>query len=155
MVFGALLVVAQAKQGPLDDPDPAEQRPGFLDADGLPIPAPTLTNGLPRSGHRAVVFFVRPQFSAELCRGIGHDRLGRRADVAVVVSGPGQCPVATTVSDPAARLSHAYGLRRPRGGGAPVGYAVVDSRGQVRYRTLDPSVAQDLSEIDTILGSTP
>ena len=55
------------------------------------------------------------------------------------------------VGDPTGALAAQFGLDRPRDGGAPVGYAVVDGRGDIRYRTLDPSVAAQLDEIDTIL----
>jgi hypothetical protein len=36
-----------------------------------------------------------------------------------------------------------------------VGYAVVDSAGRVRYRTLDPSLINGLAEVETILRATP
>lgn len=151
--FGALLALAQASGSTLDDPDPARQRPGFLDAGSLPQPAPSLAPALPRSGRSAVAFFVRPDSLGGLCRSLSGDPLGERADVAVVVSGAGRCPEGATVADPAARLARAYGLRRPRSGGAPVGYAVVDSHGRVRHRTLDPSVADHLGEVRTIVGA--
>lgn len=61
----------------------------------------------------------------------------------------------TIVDDPASDISRAYGLRRPVGGGPPVGYAVVDSHGQLRYRTPDPSVADELSEVRTIVDAAP
>lgn len=32
-----------------------------------------------------------------------------------------------------------------------MGYAVVDDEGQIRYRTLDPSMASELSEVRTIV----
>jgi alkyl hydroperoxide reductase subunit AhpC len=55
------------------------------------------------------------------------------------------------VGDPAGALAAQFGLDRTSDGGAPVGYAVVDGHGDIRYRTLDPSVASQLDEIDTIL----
>ncbi len=153
--FAALLAVARASESGLDDPDPAQQRPGFLDAGALPQPAPGLTDALPWSGRRAIAFFVRPDSVEDLCRSLSDDRPLEGADIAVVVSGPGECEGVTTVADPAARLARAYGLRRPRSGDAPVGYAVVDGHGQIRYRTLDPSVADHLGEVRTILRATP
>ncbi len=41
-LLGGLLWLAQLSRGPLDDPDPARQRPGFLDAVGRPTPAPVV-----------------------------------------------------------------------------------------------------------------
>ncbi len=49
--FGALLAVARTSAGPLDDPDPAHQRPGLLDLGELPLPAPPVTEDVPRQGH--------------------------------------------------------------------------------------------------------
>ncbi len=58
---------------------------------------------------------------------------------------------AAVVPDPDGSMAAAYGMRSPAGGGPPVGYAVVDADQRIRYRTLDPTVAEELSEIRTIL----
>lgn len=155
VLFGALLGVARATRTGLDDPDPAWQRPGFLDAGPLPQPAPRLSAGLPRPGRPAVVFFLRPEGVAELCRSLATHRLGQSAEVVIVVSGPGRCPGATTLEDPLGGLARAYGLREPRDGATPAGYAVVDGQGRIRYRTLDPTMAQELDEVDTVLAALP
>jgi hypothetical protein len=42
-------------------------------------------------------------------------------------------------------------MRSPAAGGPPVGYAVVDAQSRIRYRTLDPTVTAELSEVRTIL----
>lgn len=152
IVLGALMAMARASESGLDDADPAQQRPGFLHAGA---PAPRLTAALPVAGRRTVVFFVRPKGLDEVCRALSGPQLAERADVAVVVSGPGRCDGVTTVNDPAARLGRSYGLRRPRAGGPPVGYAVIDRRGLIRYRTLDPTVADNLGEVDTIVRAVP
>ncbi len=154
-LFGTLLVLAGSSESGLDDPDPAWQRPGILDLGGLPLPAPSFSEGQPRLGHRAVVFFVRPDSVASLCRSLRSHHLRETVDIAVVVSGTGQCLGSTVREDPSARVAQAYGLRRPRDGGAPVGYAVVDSHGRIRYRTLDPDLHDDLQEVDTIVAATP
>ncbi|MGI8684358.1 MAG: hypothetical protein ACR2MO_04590 [Acidimicrobiales bacterium] len=155
IVLGALMAVARASESGLDDADPAQQRPGFLDAGALPQPAPRLTAALPVAGRRTVVFFVHPKGLDEVCRALSGPNLAERADVAVVVSGPGRCDGVATVNDPAARLGRSYGLHRPRAGGPPVGYAVIDRRGLIRYRTLDPTVADHLGEVDTIVRAVP
>jgi hypothetical protein len=154
--IGLLLVLAEAAEGPLDDADPAYQRPGILDLGGLPVPAPKVTDELPAPDRAAVVFFVRPDQLGPLCDVLTGVELARQPDLAVVVAGPlGPCAAeAVAVTDPGARLSDGYGLRSPQGGGAPVGYAVVDRAGMIRYRTLDPEVDDLLDEVDTILRAT-
>ena len=56
-------------------------------------------------------------------------------------------------SDPDGSVAEAYGMRSPRGGGPPVGYALVDAHGAIRYRTLDPDVADQLGEVGTMVGA--
>ncbi|MGH9152491.1 MAG: hypothetical protein ACRD03_08860, partial [Acidimicrobiales bacterium] len=95
--FGLLLAVARAAEGPLDDPDQAWQRPGFLDAGHLPAPAPTVAAGIPAPGGPTVVFFVRPGDAlAELCHALAASTLPARAATAVVVAGssPDGCAAA-------------------------------------------------------------
>ena len=65
--LGLLLGLARAAEGPLDDPDPAWQRPGFLDAGDLPAPAPRVAPGVPAPGRPTVVFFERAGRLPELC----------------------------------------------------------------------------------------
>ena len=154
-VAGGLLLAAQRARGPLDDPDPAYQRPGFLDAGDLPRPAPALPDGLPRAGRRAVVFFAPADRLARLCGALAGRRFGPQVDVAVVVPQPATCAGVATVVDGGGGLAAAYGLRPTRQGGPPEGYAVVDGAGRVRYATLDPAVAGHLAEVDTIVAATP
>ena len=155
LLFGSLLVASQFARSPLDDPDPARQRPGLLDLGGLPEPAPSVTAEMPHVGRRAVVFFVRPTGLDVLCRALRGSSLSQHADLLLVVSGTGVCAGTATVNDDRTRIAGAYGLRHPRSGGAPVGYAVVDRRGQIRYRTLDPRMAKDLREVETMVRATP
>ncbi len=152
--FGLLLAVARTSQGPLDDPDPAWQRPGFLDAGDLPVPAPP---GLAVRGRTTVVFFVRSDGGSELCQALEAGRLAEKAAAAVVVADrtPGACAAAAVVADADGAVADSYGMRRPRGGGPPVGYAVVDAAGAIRYRTLDPGVAGRLGEVRTIAAALP
>ena len=151
--FGALLAVARASAGPLDDPDPAQQRPGLVDLGALPVPAPPVSDGVPTGGREAVVFFVRPAGLQALCEAVPDADLEGEPDVAVVVAGPvAPCAAGVAVvADPQGHLAQAYGLRVPADRGAPVGYAVVDDAGRIRYRTLDPEVDDLLVEVDTIL----
>lgn len=139
-----------------DDPDPARQRPGLLDTGGLPVPSPRV-DGVPRPGRAAVVFFAgSPEVSADLCRAVPAS-ISARADVVVVagVGGAPPCPAGAAVADPDGRVARAVGLPQPRDRGAPTGYAVIDGRGRLRYRTLDPTLpgAAALREVETMLGA--
>lgn len=156
-LLGVLLLVADHSRSPLDDPDPARQRPGFLDATGAPSVAPPVLPNLPSEGRRSVVFFVSQADASSLCTSIlAEDNLQRLAEVAIVLSGPAApCPGVPEVLDPAGGLARAFGMRRPRNGAAPVGYAAVDSRRRIRYRTLDPTVAGHLGEVETIVRAEP
>lgn len=157
VAFAGLLAGAERVRGPLDDPDPARQRPGLLDLGPLPIPAAQVVAGIPAPGRRAVVFFERPERLDRLCRALARHPLPADVDVALVLSAEGE-PCASgvpTVADPTATYARRFGLAAPRAGGPPVGYAVVDSAGRVRYRTLDPSVAQELAEVATIVAAVP
>ena len=153
--FGALLALAERDRGPLDDADPARQRPGLVHLGALPEPAPQLSAAVPARGRRTVVFFERPERLAALCEAIAGHRFARGAAVAVVVSGAaGGCAGAAEVLDPTGSLARPFGLSSPRDGGGPVGYVVVDASGRIRYRTLDPTVAHNLDEVDPIVAST-
>lgn len=154
--FGLLLALARAAEGPLDDPDQAWQRPGFLDAGDLPAPAPAVAPEIPAPRRPTVVFFVRPHGLAELCHALGASALLAQAAAAAVVAGStsDRCAAAEAViDDPDGAVADAYNLRHPRGGGPPVGYVVVDAAGAIRYRTLDPEVANQLDEVGTIVAA--
>jgi len=149
--LGALLAIAQTIRDPLDDPDPAYQRPGVLDIGGLPIDAPSLTDDLPTLGRLAVVFFVRPPDVDELCSGLRRGVFDDDVDLVVVTTtARAECP-AVVVADQG--VIDSYGMRPPRDRGMPEGYAVVDAEGRIRYRTLDPGMARRLDEIATILAA--
>ena len=156
VLLGALLVLSAQARGPLDDPDPARQRPGLLDLGVLPSPAPRVSAEVPTPGRAALVLFERPDRLARLCEAIGRHRFTDGAVVVVVAPGPGGAcaPGVAVIGDPTGALAAQFGLDQTHDGGAPVGYAVVDGHGDIRYRTLDPSVAAQLGEIDTILRAT-
>ncbi len=172
LLLGGLLLLAQLRRNPLDDPNLAYERPGFLDAHGRPFPAPVMVDGVPSPGSRAVVFFTRPERASRLSAALAaRPSLRERARIAIVVSGPmppGDLPAEAfvadyqagvagvpVVADPSGRLAAAYQVPVPRDGGPPVGYAVVDRAGRVRYRTLDPEMHEHLDEVETIVRATP
>lgn len=157
--LGICLAAASLDRRPLDDPDLVFQRPGFLDAHGQPFPAPRVGEALPAPGRRLVVFFVRPeQIEALEAALAANTALSRNASLAAVVAG--QLPERRTggvlwLADPAGDLAAGFLMPKPRDGGPPVGYAIVDSDGMVRYRTLDPTTAKRLKEVETMLKVTP
>jgi len=148
--LGALLAAASPR-GPLDDPDPARQRPGYLDGGGLPAPAPDLGAGV-TPGRRAVVFFVRPEQLGPLCQALPASGLGRTASLAVIVSSPSDCPGQAALIVDGGGLARRFGMPTPVDGGPPVGYAILDTAGRIRYRTLDPRGAGGLDEAATMLA---
>ncbi len=147
--LGLLLAVASTR-GPLDDPDPARQRPGFLDSAG--VTAPAVAAGIPTPGRREVVFFVRPGQIGPLCQALPASGLGAKASLAVIVSSPADCPGQAAVVVDDGGLATRFGMPTPVDGGPPVGYALIDSSGRIRYRTLDPRGAGGLDEVATMLS---
>ena len=163
MVLGALLMWSAHTSGPLDDPDLAAQRAGMLDVVGGRTIAPMIAVGVPAEGKAGVVFFVRPAQLADL-QAVLADRDGSKlaasANVSVVVSAipnergqlAGGAPV---FGDPKGLVAAGYGMRRPRDGGPPVGYAVVGPDRTVRFRTEDPGMSGRLTEVLTMVKALP
>ena len=142
VLFGGLLALAEHFRNRLDDPDQAQQWPGFLLPKGS-VKAPNAIPGFPRPGSRLAVFFVR-SVEGQL---LFHD-LALQADLtaqadAVLVAADGRAPritqgLSAVIPDKDGQVARAYGLSQPLDGGYPVGYALVDGDGFLRYRTLDP-----------------
>jgi len=147
--LGLLLTVASAR-GPLDDPDPARQRPGFLERGDRTAPA--VAAGVPAPGRRSVVFFVRPGQIGPLCQALPASSLGANASLAVIVSSPADCPGQATLVVDNGWLARRFGMPTPVDGGPPVGYALIDTAGRIRYRTLDPRGVGGLAEVVTMLA---
>ena len=158
LVMGALLGFAEYRRHPLHDPDQAWQRTGvLLPAQTYPSPS---VGGEPRPGQRAIVFFARRLTGHHLFHDLADQAdLARAADL-IVVTPDGSRPVIQSgirrfVMDADGSLATAFGLRRPVDGGPPVGYVLVDSRGDIRFRTLDPGFGQRAWEIKLLLGDLP
>lgn len=131
----------------LDDPDPARQRPGVLVAASSATLAPTvLRRALPAGG---VVFFEREGRAGELCELLAGRSL--RSPAVVVAAGGAPRACAGLALAPSGDIASAVGLAQPSDGGAPVGYALLDGAGRVRYSTLDPAAADHLPEVETML----
>ncbi len=154
VVFGGLLAAAELRRGPLDGPGPAQQRPGILDLEPLPQPAPTVIADIPQPGRAAVVFFSRLDMVGALCGALSDTNLAQQADLVIVIPhGNAECGTVPVVEDADGNVTQAYDMRSPSAGGSPTGYAVVDNNGQIRYRTLDPDVVTELREVRTIVAA--
>lgn len=150
-VMTALVVISVATRTGGDDPDQGRQRPGILDLGALPLPAPEIP-GLDFGGEEAVVFFAGRK-AADLCAALAEPPQElAEAKLVVVAEEPLECgPTAAPVRMSPVTAAEAYGLATPRDGAAPLGYAIVDASGRIRYRTLDPEVASMLGEVATML----
>lgn len=147
----AITAWTRAEASGLDDPDPARQRSGVVaDAASAPVAPAVLRQRLPGGG---VVFFERGRRSGAgaLCEALQGSTFGWRVVVVTTGEPPPAC-VSVAVADVAARdAARAVRLPRPRDGGAPVGYVILDEAGRVRYATLDPGAAARLGEVRTML----
>jgi len=120
--------------------------------DGGGVTAPAVTPSIPTPGRRAVVFFVRPGQIGPLCQALPASGLEAKASLAVIVSAPAECPGQAAVVVDKGGLAGRFHMPTPVDGGPPVGYALVDSVGRIRYRTLDPRGAGGLDEVATMLA---
>lgn len=153
LLLSAVTFAVQVNRSPLDDPEPRRQRPELLLPATGARPAAQVSDDLPVAGRRAVIVFVRPAQYSALVDVLHPGLLPRDVDLGLVLpSRPfGGLVPAPVGFDPDGSTGRAYGMPTPRDGGLPVGYALVDRRGLVRYVTLDPAVADHFREIHTLL----
>lgn len=157
MLFGVAMLVADQIGSPLDDPDLAMQRSAALDAVGPRSAAPDVTTSIPAAGRITVVFFVRAAQQEPLLVQLSQPGVLPSNVDAAIVGGPvnlSEAPIAV-LTDSDRSLARGYGMRTPRDGGYPVGYAIVDTTGVIRYRTLDPQLTRRLADVRTILKALP
>lgn len=152
-----VIVAVVGGPGPLDDPSQGDQRPGFLvDADAArDVRALDLT-GSP-VGRRPVVLIFdrkppRPETLADFV-----EEIPRSAAVVLSTARGGAeqgLPERVRIAgDLRGRLAETVGMPRPRDGGPPVGYAVIDDRARVRYATLDPEYLEHGFEVEILAGA--
>lgn len=138
-------------QGPLDDPDPAQQRPGFLtSAAGARTVTDLRLPGVVR-GRPALVLFDRQRpDSQRLQAALG--AVPARIQVVLVISmgGKDRLGRAGVFQEPSERASRVVGLDQPKDGGPPIGYAMIDGQARVRYVTLDPGYLDHAFELALI-----
>jgi hypothetical protein len=140
VVLSVLVIAFGTNNGPLDDPNQAFQRDGALH-NGSQLPARIGDVDFGESS--VVVLFVRRQPPGQTLAkwSAGVTRTGSRVVVAVA-GRPGT-----------SGLREALGMRSPIDGGPPVGYAIVDKSGRVRYATLDPAYLDHSSEVELLTAA--
>lgn len=155
-VLAVLVLAVVPGPGALDDPHEGDQRPGFLqDPDearsvrGLALP------GAPAGRWPVVVIFDRRVPGSEELERFTRN-VPKAVDV-VLVAADGkprsfQGRVRGITGD-GGRVARAVGMPTPRDGGPPVGYAVIDAAGRVRYATLDPEYSEHGFEVDIVAGA--
>jgi len=142
--------------GPLDDPDPADQRTGLLASAGSATTVPNLAlPGDPIARRAVLVVFDRRVPSLRQFARVT-DELPRGVAVVLVVPGATASAAAALprrarlLVDRGGRVARAVRSHRPLDRGRPVGYAVIDRRARVRYVTLDPGYLDHGFEIHLI-----
>jgi hypothetical protein len=153
--LSVLVVGGVGPPGPLDDPDPADQRSGLLIDEDVAVAVPELRLPGDLVGKQpVVVVFDRarpdPERFAQWRRAVPDE-------VAVVLALPENAPGTTFADVPVVgdveQLADRLGLAEPSDGGLPVGYVVLDTEARVRHATLDPTYLDHPFEITTVAGS--
>lgn len=132
LVVGAGLLIESATRNGLDGANPIRERVGFAFDEGFPVPS---ISGV-TEGKRTAVLFVRPARAPAICRWAARAPV---KGVTMVVVAPERvsCSGVTVNVDKNRKLARGFGMRRSEDGGYPVGFAILDSRGGLRYNTLD------------------
>lgn len=149
--LGAGLLLADRSRGPLDDLDPAHQRDGLVVDLGPVDLSPHLAARTP-----AAVLFVRPEMLNQLAETLsGPTSPELPPAVRLLVVQPGAPPSdqrdLTIVDDTSSAVRRTCRMRDTRDGGYPVGFAVIDAAGHLRYRTLDPGMTARWFELRTMV----
>lgn len=157
VVLAAIVLLAVPGPGPLDDPQPGDQRPGILlDPGEGPTAGQLALPGDPIGRRPVLVIFDRELPAAGALERFLAQAPERAATFVVVRDAPiaaGRVRQTRVVEDRAGLIAAALQMPQPKDGGPPVGYAVVDSSARVRYATLDPAYRQHGAELDTIARS--
>ena len=134
VVLTGLVIGYGTNAGPLDDPNQAFQRDGGLHNGPL---VSAEVGGTAFGGQTVVVLFGRQEPGGTAFRSWASTVTAHGTRLVIAIAGhPG-----------ALSLEQAVGMRSPRDGGRPVGYAIVDPQRKVRYATLDPAYEDHASEV--------
>lgn len=149
-----VLVLGAPEQGPLDHADKAQQRTGLLipyseapDVTALELP------GRPGQDVPTVVAFHRTAPDPDRYRRWVQS-LPQGTQTVLVLPGPPYPELhGTAVIGDSGRIAEALRMETPQDGGFPIGYAVIDGAGRLRYQTLDPKYLEHASEVATMAGA--
>jgi hypothetical protein len=131
VVLGAGLLTEQATRNGMDAAKPIRERIGMANYSAFAAPA---VSGVVK-GKRTAILFVRSQQANSVCDWAAGTPLG---DVTMVVVAPENvdCKGLPLSIDPDRKLADGFGMRRSKDDGYPVGFALLDSSGGLRYTTL-------------------
>ncbi len=153
IILAGLQFIAQASYSRQDNPDQANQRPGFVTTH--PEKAPII-DGVSYTLRPTLIIFDRNPIPTKIIQNQAKQTLiSDRATIILVTKSDIQqenlSGVKKILNDRDQAIARKFNFDTPTDGGYPVGYAVVDSKGFLRYRTLDPSYSQHRDGIETIL----
>lgn len=153
-VLAAVVIAVIGGPGPLDDPDPGQQRAGFLfDPAEAPVVGDVRLPGGPLGRRPVFVLFDRRGYDADRVEPVLREVPEEFAFFLVVPRAPADVMLderVRVVADPGNRLAAAFGLNQPVAGGFPIGYVLVDERRRVRYATLDPAYSEHAFEVQIV-----
>jgi hypothetical protein len=131
IVLGGGLIVEDVTRNGMDAAEPIRERIGM--ASYRSFPAPQVAGVVP--GVRSAILFVRPEQAESVCSWAAGRPIG---NLTMVVVSPENldCKGVPLSLDPDRELADGFGMRRPKDGGYPVGFALLDSQGGLRYTTL-------------------
>ncbi len=134
-VLVAVIVAVVGGPGPLDDPNPGDQRAGFLfDPGEAPVVQGLQLPGRPLGERPVFLLFDRRGYDADRVALVLAEVPKRFAFFVVVPQAPGAGPQSgrvRVISDPRQRLAEAVELSEPVAGGFPIGYALIDGERRV------------------------
>lgn len=153
IVLGGLQYISQASYSKQDDPDQAKQRPGYVTNQSEKAPD---IDGLSYSVRPTVIIFDRMAMGSSVFHDLADQAIiADRANL-ILVSRSGMQPpilggVKNTFADSNEVIANKFHFDSPTDGGYPIGYVIIDSKGFIRYRTLDPLYMHHGDEIEITL----
>jgi hypothetical protein len=153
VILGSLQLIAQQSYSKQDDPDQAKQRPGFVSEQRET--APSLA-GVAYGNRPTVIIFDRMSMNSSVFHDLADQAIiSDRANLIFVTESDMKPTilggVKATFTDSDESIAKKYHFDTPTDGGYPVGYVIIDSKGIIRYRTLDPNYMHNADEIEITL----
>lgn len=157
-VLVVVVVFFVGQVGPLDDPNQGQQRPALLTpSDEAPVVDDLGLPGNPVGRGPVLVAFDRDVPDAQQLSALRRE-IPDNIPI-VLVTDNGSTPEVRQrrglelLADPEGIVARKVAMPRPKDGGFPIGYALIDRAARVRYATLDPSYTEHAAEIATVAGA--